>query len=302
MPPERIDEVDRHVVRRPEAGPQRIRTRRGKSGHVLRVEPWRPQNDTVTFDVDAAPPGPAGQLGVLPRREVDVRFAVPFDERLEDDAAGRHVDAEGERLRREDDLDETFAEQLLDDLLEHRQHPGMVRGDAALQRVGELAETEHREVVVRDVDDTRVEDVADAPTLRGFGEAQPGPQALAHGRITTVAAEDEHDRGEQPRPVEGLDDLRAARHVDPTSRRSASATRWPLVEVDAREPRLLAGETVESRVHALLRVVDEQVVEPTTDEDLLPEGNWPVLLDDDGGVAANLLKPLAELLGVAHRR
>src|SRR5947208_16634774 len=55
VPAERIDEVDRHVVRRPEAGPQRIRTRRGKSGDVLRVETWRPQNDTVTFDIDAAP-------------------------------------------------------------------------------------------------------------------------------------------------------------------------------------------------------------------------------------------------------
>ena len=42
------------------------------------------------------------------------------------------------------------AEQLLDDLLEHRQHAGVVRRDAAVQRVRELAVAEHAQVVVRD--------------------------------------------------------------------------------------------------------------------------------------------------------
>ena len=48
--------------------------------------------------VDAAPPGPAGELRVLARRQELVALAGELGELLDDDRAGRHVDAEGQRL------------------------------------------------------------------------------------------------------------------------------------------------------------------------------------------------------------
>ena len=42
----------------------------------------------VAEDVDAAPPGASGELGVLAGCEVDVSFAVKFDEFFQDDGAG----------------------------------------------------------------------------------------------------------------------------------------------------------------------------------------------------------------------
>ncbi len=87
----------------------------------------------MALDVEPATPGAAGELGVLPRRDVGVRLAVPLRELLDDDRASRHVDAECEGLGREDDLDEPVQVELLDDLLEGRQHAGVVSGDAAAE-------------------------------------------------------------------------------------------------------------------------------------------------------------------------
>ena len=106
--PDLADQVDRHVVRRRERRAQRVGAGRREAGERPRVEPGVPQDDGVALDVDAAPARPAGQLGVLPRRDVGVRLAVPLDELLEHDRAGRHVDAERQRLGREHRLDQAL--------------------------------------------------------------------------------------------------------------------------------------------------------------------------------------------------
>ena len=56
------------------------------------------------------------------------------------------------------------------------------------------------------------------------------------------------------------------------------------------------------RVHLAVVVVGEQVVEPAADQHVLPQRHRPVLVDDHVGAAAHLGQPVAELLGVAHRR
>jgi hypothetical protein len=103
----------------------------------------------VSLDVDATTTGPPGQLRVLPRRDVDVPLAVPLAQLLEYDGARRHVDAQGKRLGREHDLDQTAREQLLDDLLERGQHARVVGRDATAERLGEVVVPEHAEVLVR---------------------------------------------------------------------------------------------------------------------------------------------------------
>ena len=50
------------------------------------------------------------------------------------------------------------------------------------------------------------------------------------------------------------------------------------------------------------RVEREQVEQPVADHHVLPQRHRPVLVDDDAGVAAHGDQPVAELLGVAHRR
>jgi hypothetical protein len=66
----------------------------------------------VALDVDATAPGTPGELGVLGRRDVDVRLAVVLDQLLEHHRAGRHVDAQGEGLGGEDRLDEQVQQPL----------------------------------------------------------------------------------------------------------------------------------------------------------------------------------------------
>ena len=95
---ERADQVDRHVVARLERRAQRERAGAGQPGDGRRVDAGRPDDDGVPLHVDPPAAGAAGELGVLPRRHVDVRLAVPLDQPLEDDAARGHVDAQREGL------------------------------------------------------------------------------------------------------------------------------------------------------------------------------------------------------------
>ena len=218
------DEVDRHVVRRPEAGAQRVGPGRGQPGHRLRVQARLPEHDGVPLDVDPAPAGAPGELRVLPRGDVGVGLAVELHQLLQHDAAGRHVDAQRQRLGGEHGLDQAAGEQLLDHLLERRQQPGVVRGDAALQRVGPLPVAEHGEVLVGDVGAPRVHDPAD------LARAPPASSAAAPRRRTAATAASQPARlkmnviaGSRPAASRRRDDLGPARHAARRPRRRG----WP---------------------------------------------------------------------------
>ena len=105
----------------------------------------------MSLDVDAAPTGSPGELGVLPRGQVRVGLAVPLVQLLDDHGPGRHVDAERERLGREHRADQAGREQLLDHLLEGGQHAGVVRRYAAPEPVQPLTVAEHGQVFRRDI-------------------------------------------------------------------------------------------------------------------------------------------------------
>ena len=66
-------------------------------------------------------------------------LAGELRELLDHHGARRHVDPDREGLGGEDDLDQTLDEARLDRLLERRDHPGVVGGDARLERGDELA-------------------------------------------------------------------------------------------------------------------------------------------------------------------
>ncbi len=149
-----VHQVDRHVVRRGERAAQR----EGPGGRQARdlsrfagVFTGVPKHHGVAFDVDAAPSGSPGELGVLPRRQRNVLFAVEFHQPFQHHRAGRHVDAERQRFGGEHRLDQPCGEQLLDRVPEHRQHAGVVGGDTAQQPFPPLVVAEHRQVGILQV-------------------------------------------------------------------------------------------------------------------------------------------------------
>ncbi len=178
------------------------------------VEPLLPEHHAVALDVDAAASGTPGELGVLPRRDVGVGLAVPLRELLDHHRARGHVDAEGERLGREHDAAQAAHEQLLDALLEGRQHAGVVGGDAAGQAVEELVVAEDAEVLLRQVRAVLLDEGEDLVALLRRGQPQVGLEALLHRRVAADPAEDEDDGRQQSGPVELVDDLGAPRRPD----------------------------------------------------------------------------------------
>ena len=139
-----------------------------------RVHAALPQHHGVALDVDAAPPGPAGQLGVLAGGDVGVLLAVPLDELLQHHRAGGHVDAQRQGLGGEDGLDQAAYEQLLDDLLEGRQHARVVRGDAPLQALQPLVVAEDMQVLVGDGGGALLDD-ARGPAARASSSLSRSP-------------------------------------------------------------------------------------------------------------------------------
>jgi hypothetical protein len=99
-----------------------------------------------------------------------VCLAVPLRQPLDHHRAGGHVDAERQRLGGEHDLDKTGREQLFDDLLEGRQHAGVVTRDAAREPFGEVVVSQHRQVVVGDVLATLLHVGPDDRSVLGAGE------------------------------------------------------------------------------------------------------------------------------------
>ena len=86
----------------------------------------------MALDVDSAPPGSPGELGVLPRSDWHTGLAVELLKFLENNGARGHIDAEGEGLGGEHRLDELLLEELFDHLLERWQHSGVMGGNPAL--------------------------------------------------------------------------------------------------------------------------------------------------------------------------
>ncbi len=308
MPPELLDEVDRHVVRRLEAGAQRVRPCAREPREVLRAHPALPQHHGVALDVDAATARSAGELGVLTRGDVGVLLAVPLDELLQHHRAGGHVDAEREGLGGEHGLHQTAHEQLLDNLLERRQHARVMGGDPALQTLQPLVVAEDVQVLGGNGRRALLDQGTHLVPRLVVVEPESGVQTLLYGGLAGGAAEDEGDGGQQALGVEPLDDLGPARrpHAGALSALPLTvrlAHRAPASAVLVRGPLgLHAGQPRQIGVDGLLAALAllEQVVHAPSGQHMLEQRDGPVLGDDHLGVPADGVEPVAELLGVGH--
>jgi len=166
----------------------------------------------MALDVDAAAAGASGELGVLPRRDVGVHLAVELHQLFEHHATGRHVDAQGERLGGEDDLDQPADERLLDALLERGQQAGVVGRDAAAQGLGEAAVVKGVQVGVAQGRRVPRRDLVKGRALGVGRQAQAGVHQLGDRLVAAGAAEDEVDGRQQPLALKFLDRGVPARH------------------------------------------------------------------------------------------
>jgi len=64
-----------------------------------------PADDGVPLGVDPTASGASGELGVFPGGDVSVSLAIVFYEFLQHDGTSWHIDAQGEGLGSDDDLE-----------------------------------------------------------------------------------------------------------------------------------------------------------------------------------------------------
>ena len=185
---------------------QRVDALAGQCCGGRRYEIAMVDDDRVSDRIDAATAGAAGQLGELPRCQRHMPAAVELLQLFDDDAARRHVDAQRERLRREDHLHQSLFKQAFDYLPEQRDHAGVMGREALLQREPEPGELQRLEILLAQLPgDHLVDDGADAPHLVLGGEFQPRIDALLDGLIAAVAREYEIDAGKHVEIVELVD-------------------------------------------------------------------------------------------------
>ena len=254
-------------------------------------------------------PGPPGELGVLAGGQLGVRLAVELDQPLQHDGAGRHVDAQREGLGGEHRPHQAADEQLLDGLLERRQQPGVVRGDAPLQRLAPLPVAQHAEVGLRQVGGAALDDAADLGDLVLGGQPQPGPHALADGGVAAGPAEHEGDRREQAVAVQPVEHRDPRRRPEPDApgaapRRGPRRGRGPTRRWRTAGPgRGCAG----TRSGSTCSSPSAPSSSANRSSSRLPtimcchSGTGRCSSTTTRGVAAHGDQPVAELLGVAHR-
>ena len=125
----------------------------------------------------------------------------------------------------------------LDALLERRQHPGVVGGDAAAQCVEEVVVAEHLEIGSGKCAHGPLDVREDLVALCRGVEPEVGVEALLDGGVTAGTAEDEDDRGEQQLALEPFDHVDAAGDPDPAAVADAPGVlRRPRLALAGRSP------------------------------------------------------------------
>ena len=155
------DEVDRHVVGGPERRGQVVGPCCSEPGDAFERHLPLVNHHGVAETIDASAARPARQLGVLARRQELVPFPLELPQILDHDGLRWHVDPQRQRLRREDHLHESCLEQLLDRLLEDRDHARVVGGDAGLEPLEEVGEPERDEILIVDPGRPRLRSLPD---------------------------------------------------------------------------------------------------------------------------------------------
>ena len=202
-------------------------------------------------------------------------------------------------------------EQLLDGLLERRQQPGVVRGDAPLQRVAPLPVAQHAQVgcgrsPVRRSTIRRISATSSSVVSRS-----PARTHWRDGGVAAGAAEDEDDRREQAvavQPVEHGDPRRRPEPGAPRGRARRGARAAAAVPDGGRRTARSSSRVARTSSGVDLQLAVAPSVAARTGRAAGCRPACAATAAPDGarrprpGVAAHGDQPVAELLGVGHRR
>ncbi len=292
-------QVGCHVVGRTERRCEYEVLAGGQPGDLFEGHKRRPQHDSLAFGVDPSSTGPPGQLRELCRRERLVVIAGPLRQLVEHNGPGRHVDTEGQRLGREHDLREAPDETGLDRFLHRRDHAGVMRCDAGLETSHEMIELEHLAIARGQRSEAISGDGSDFLAFGRGGQLQAGVDHGASGFRARSATEDEVDGGQQIVLAQCLDRVDPGRGPPRTGRstlRAVAAAPTPVgAQICVEAEALLICLAADERLHQV-----EFVALSLTDEIEILEPDRPLMLDHQGGLAANGRHPLGEFLCVRH--
>ena len=141
-------------------------------------------------------------------------FAVELDQLLQHDRAGRHVDAQRERLGGEDDLDQAFVKELFHNVPKRRQHARVVRRKTSDENAAPAQEAENLQVFLRNVSHTVIDNLGDALLLISVSEFCASSADLRQRAFAARAGEDENDRGQHVHGAEHADNIAALRRAE----------------------------------------------------------------------------------------
>ena len=209
-------EVEDHAVgeaelrlefrRAPREQPPRLRLR---GERVPRRDDHRPDV------VQAAPPGAARHLRVLPGQQPAKILPVVFSQVLEAYAPRGRVDAHRERLRAEQRLQNPAAEEHLHDLLDDGQQPRVVHAEAAPQELADARDL--RELPVRGAQPRQAPLAKHVNLVLLRARRQVQARERVHHLVAPPAAEAEDHHGQELAPLERPNELHPRVLIPPAS-------------------------------------------------------------------------------------
>ncbi len=190
-------QVHGHVVRGPERRGEVVRARGGERRPPARTAPAAGRR-TTAWPSSSIPRRPARPVSCVYSPGVRISCRSPWNfqrSSITTVFAGMLIPSESVSV-----ANTTFTrpglEQLLDRLLERRQHPGVVRGDPRGQPVEEVEEPQRDEVLLVDPRGARLGALADVVGLLAGREAHPRLAQPPHALVAAGPAEHEVDRRE----------------------------------------------------------------------------------------------------------
>ena len=176
----------------------------------------------------------------------------------------------------------------------------MVAGHPVAERLREGLVAERVQVGGVERGDLEVAELQDLGPLGVAGQPDVGRPALLHRLVAAGPGEDEVDRGQQALGLQQVDHLDPGRH--PAAAHPALAPGVAALGVAAGAPVALPPAGQRRVRHHVGAAGDEQRVQLAADQVVVVQRDRAALLDHHLGRAPGRLQPLAELLGVGHRR
>ena len=186
-------QVRRHVVRGSKRRRQVKGFARDELMHCIERHEWLPDNERCSAGIDSSSTRPACQLRIITRLDHHMACSVVFGESIDHDGTCGHVDPHRECFGREHDLYQSECEATLNDLLEDRNHAGMMCGDPTLQQFGKVRISESCKVVVGERLHCSIRDLPDSLSLLMRGQRHPGFIHLGCRILATTATEHKVD-------------------------------------------------------------------------------------------------------------